>query len=48
MRGPRGPYVLDGALIPGTTGACHPSTTIAVVAERAMDAITAHGIDTII
>lgn len=47
VRGQRGLYVLDGALIPGTTGACNPSMTIAAVAERAMDAITEHDIDTI-
>ncbi|WP_329617705.1 GMC family oxidoreductase [Streptomyces brevispora] len=41
VRGQRGLYVLDGALTPGTTGACNPSTTIAAVAERAMDHITA-------
>lgn len=34
-----GLYVLDGALIPGSTGACNPSMTIAAVAERAMENI---------
>lgn len=48
VRGQRGLYVLDGALIPGTTGACNPSMTIAAVAERAMDHITATDVDTII
>lgn len=34
-----GLYVLDGALMPGTTAACNPSMTIAAIAERAMDNI---------
>ena len=37
VRGHRGLYVLDGALMPGTSAACNPSMTIAAVAERAMD-----------
>ena len=35
-----GLYVLDGALMPGTTAACNPSMTIAAIAEHAMDNIT--------
>ena len=46
--GQRGLYVLDGALIPGTTAACNPSMTIAAVAERAMDAIVASDVGSII
>lgn len=41
VHGQRGLYVLDGALMPGTTAACNPSMTIAAVAERAMDRIVA-------
>lgn len=35
--GQSGLYVLDGALMPGTTAACNPSMTIAAIAERALD-----------
>lgn len=43
-----GLYVLDGALIPGSTAACNPSMTIAAVAERAIDNIIANDIGTLI
>ncbi len=39
VHGQPGLYVLDGALIPGSTAACNPSMTIAAVVERAMDRI---------
>ncbi|CAM3362965.1 GMC oxidoreductase [Nocardioides dubius] len=39
-----GLYVLDGALIPGSTAACNPSMTIAAVAERALDNIVRHDV----
>jgi cholesterol oxidase len=45
--GHRGLYVLDGALMPGTTAACNPSMTIAAVAERATDELIAHDVGTI-
>ncbi|QMU21609.1 GMC oxidoreductase [Gordonia rubripertincta] len=41
VTGQPGLYVLDGALMPGTTAACNPSMTIAAVAERALDHIVA-------
>jgi cholesterol oxidase len=34
-----GLYVLDGALLPGTSGCANPSLTIAALAERAMERI---------
>lgn len=42
--GHRGLYVLDGALMPGTTAACNPSMTIAAVAERAADELVARDV----
>ncbi|AXK34791.1 GMC family oxidoreductase [Streptomyces armeniacus] len=48
VRGQRGLYVLDGALIPGTTGACNPSMTIAAVAEQALDTIAAEDVGTVV
>lgn len=39
VQGQRGLYVLDGALMPGTTAACNPSMTITALAERALDNI---------
>jgi len=48
VKGQRGLYVLDGALIPGTTGACNPSMTIAAVAERALDLIVQRDIGKLI
>ncbi|RAY16830.1 cholesterol oxidase [Actinomadura craniellae] len=48
VQGHRGLYVLDGALMPGTTAACNPSMTIAALAERAADELVASDVGTII
>jgi cholesterol oxidase len=42
-----GLYVLDGALLPGTSAACNPSMTIAALAERATDELITHDVDTV-
>ncbi|MFA1537884.1 GMC oxidoreductase [Actinomadura monticuli] len=47
VRGHRGLYVLDGALMPGTTAACNPSMTIAAIAERATDELIAHDVGSV-
>jgi cholesterol oxidase len=46
--GHRGLYVLDGALIPGTTAACNPSLTIAAVVERALERIVRDDVGSVI
>ncbi|CAM2995775.1 GMC oxidoreductase [Skermania piniformis] len=46
--GQRGLYVVDGALMPGTTAACNPSMTIAAIAERALDVLIGSDVGTII
>ncbi len=48
VKGQQGLYVLDGALMPGTTAACNPSMTIAAVVERALDEIVQNDIGNII
>ena len=45
--GQRGLYVVDGALIPGTTAACNPSLTIAAIAERPLDRIVRQDVGTV-
>jgi cholesterol oxidase len=48
VKGQTGLYVLDGALMPGTTCACNPSLTIAAVVERALDRIVSNDVGSII
>ncbi|MEY4765410.1 MAG: hypothetical protein RI907_2083 [Pseudomonadota bacterium] len=48
VKGQKGLYVLDGALMPGTTCACNPSMTIAAVVERALDRIVRQDVGSII
>ena len=45
--GQKGLYVTDGALIPGSTGACNPSMTIAALAEHNMDTIVKDDVSTV-
>ncbi|WP_139979883.1 GMC oxidoreductase [Nocardioides litoris] len=44
VKGQRGLYVLDGALLPGSAAACNPSMTIAALAERALRRIVRHDV----
>lgn len=48
VHGQKGLYVVDGALIPGSVGACNPSMTIAAVAEHALDTIVREDVGTVI
>jgi len=48
VKGQKGLYVLDGALMPGNTCACNPSLTIAAIVERALDQIVQNDIGSII
>lgn len=48
VKGQKGLYVLDGALLPGTAAACNPSMTIAAVAERAMTRIVRQDVGVVI
>ncbi|OBG27615.1 cholesterol oxidase [Mycobacterium sp. 852002-51057_SCH5723018] len=48
VQGHRGLYVLDGALIPGTTAACNPSMTIAAVVEHALERIVRDDVGSVI
>ena len=43
VKGHRGLYVMDGAVVPGSCGAVNPSLTIAALAERNVEAVIRAG-----
>lgn len=43
VKGHKGLHVMDGAAIPGSTGAVNPSLTISALAERNIAAIVKNG-----
>jgi cholesterol oxidase len=47
LAGYPGLYVVDSALIPGSTGACNPALTIAALAERCLDDVVARDVGTV-
>jgi cholesterol oxidase len=47
LAGYRGLYVVDSALIPGSTGACNPALTVTALAERCLDDVVTRDVDTV-
>jgi cholesterol oxidase len=47
LSGYRGLYVVDSALIPGSTGACNPALTVIALAERCLDDVVTRDVDTV-
>jgi cholesterol oxidase len=44
VEGYPGLYVMDSALIPGSTAACNPALTVAALAERCLDDVVTHDV----